>query len=325
LQNSDSLPEKLSFNMSLLERTERGIADLQRELIANEEQQRLVALEATVRRSGGSDTYNPRDILRKKLAETKVTYEVRKQTYADRHPEMRAIRKEIAALEKELASAPDVIATDDSATNPEAQIYTERVETLKKAAEVMVEQQAKLEDDANRLRAIVVRTPETGNELSGMDRKADALQKSLDDMATRYNQARLGERLEQDQRSEKFQIIEQPVMPQSPSSPNRPALLAAVLAAALGFGAAVPAAAEILDSTIRRSADVERQLRQRPLVVIPYISTRAEIIRKGRWLRLSLAGMFASLVALLLAMHVFYRPLDEIGYKILGSAMLVWS
>jgi polysaccharide biosynthesis transport protein len=325
LQNSASLPEKLAFNMTLLERTERGIADLQRELIANEEQQRLVSLEAAVKQAGATDLYNPQNAIRKRLAEAKADYEVRAQTLAERHPDMRAMRKAIAALETELRKTPEIDESQVAVLTPQAQLYQERVETLKKAAEVMVEQQAKLEDDANRLRAIVARTPETGNELSGMERKAETLQKSLDDMASRYDQARLGERLEQDQRSEKFQVIEQPVMPQSPSSPNRPALLGAVLAAALGLGAAFPAAAEFLDSTIRRSADIERQLRQRALVVIPYIRTRLEERRKGRQLRYLLAGSFGSLVMFLLAMHVFYRPLDEIGYKILGGALMVWG
>jgi polysaccharide biosynthesis transport protein len=317
LQNNETLPEKLGFNMSLLERTERGSADLQRELLSNEEQQRLIKLEANVRASGGSPTFDPQEQLRKKLSEAKIDYEIRKAVLAEKHPEMRALKKAIAALEDEInKAAPTVDVSDNLGGSAEDQIAAERLQTLQKAQQVMLEQKVKFEDDAKKLRAIVVKTPETGADLAVLERRAAALQASVDDMSARYSQARLGERLEQDQRAEKFQVIEQPVMPQSPSKPNRPALLAGVLAAAFGLGAAASTAVELLDSTIRRSADVERQLRQRPLVVIPYITTRQELRRRRYRAFLLLLLLLAAAAIALLFVHLYYEPLDVLYYRL---------
>jgi polysaccharide chain length determinant protein (PEP-CTERM system associated) len=318
LLNNDTLPEKLAFNMSLLEKTERGVADLQRELISNDEQMRLVKLEASVK-TGGGVPLDAFAAVRKKLVEAKLEYEVKKATFAEKHPEMRMLKKSISALEKELAANP---APEESQENlpegPDSQLYQERLRSLQQGREVLKEQQAKLEEDAKKLRYIVVKTPETGASLSVLERKEATLQKSLDDMAARFGQARLGERLEQDQRAEKFQIIEQPVLPQSPSKPNRPALLGAVLAAAFGLGAITSGAAEFLDSTIRRSADLERQLRQRPLVVIPYITTQQERRRARQKLLVSAVACLLLIALLLLLVHIYFRPLDELFYRLLS-------
>jgi polysaccharide biosynthesis transport protein len=318
LQNSETLPEKLSFNMSFLERTERSIVELQRELNSNDEQQRLVKLEASVVNSiPGAVALDPLEAVKNKLNETRIEYELKKATLAPSHPDMRALKQSISSLEAQIDSAPALGVEGLSAKSTAvAALAEEKLLSLEQTRKLLLEQKAKQEEDAKKLRSVVVKTPEIGATLAVLERQEAALQKSLDDISQRYRQARLGERLEQDQRAEKFEVIEQPILPQSPSKPNRPALLGAVAAAALGVGAALSTATELLDQTIRSATDIERKLNQRPLVVIPYIRTIDEV-RRNRWRKIGLVFVLIIMIcAALSIIHNYIRPLDELLYKV---------
>jgi polysaccharide biosynthesis transport protein len=327
LKNTDTLPEKLDFNMSLLERTERGIADAQKELVMNDEQQRLVKLEATFKNAtGGVSSADAAQALSKKLAEVQLEYAVKKTSLAETHPEMKALRETIGVLEKQLQQAPaaeTATPTSSNAQGVEAQLYNEKLLSLGHTRKIAADQLDKLQKDAEKLRSIVVKTPETGSALAVLERRQSGLQKSLDDMSARFNQAQLGERLEDDQQAERLQVIEQPVLPTSPSKPKRVPLLAAVMALSLAMGAGASGGAEFLDNTIRRSADIERQLKQRPLVVIPYIRTNSENQRSRLRLFGILAAWFVAIGMVLAGVHMLLRPLDEIFFRIMS--LLGWQ
>ncbi len=320
LQNTETLPEKLGFNMSLLERTERSIGDLQKELANNDEQQRLIKLEANFKASnGGLSPAEADQSIAKKLAEAKLAYDLRKTSLAPTHPEMRMLRDAIKVLEKQLNETPvapqkEVVASP--LQNAEAQLFQAKIDALVEAHKITEAQLAKHKEDAEKLRAVIVKTPESGAVLSVLERKEAALQKDFDAMGDKYSQAQLGERLEQDQQAEKFQVIEQPVQPQSPSKPKRIPLLAAVFGLALAAGGAVSGGAEFLDKTLRREADIISQLKQRPIVIIPYIQTKSESRR--RWLKLFLifVAWLVLIAVVLLAINQFYRPIDEIFYRV---------
>ena len=319
LQNTDTLPEKLAFNMSLLERTERIVSDLQKELATNDEQQRLVKLEADFRAANGGLGIGDADkSLAKKLADLKLEYDIRKKSLAPTHPEMRMLKNAVSVLEKQLnetPAEPSNNAAANTAQGAEAQLYQAKLLSLVEQRKVSETQLAKNLQDAEKLRAVIVKTPESGAVLSVLERRAAALQKDVDVMGDKFSQAQLGERLEQDQQAEKFQVIEQPVQPQTPSKPKRLPLLAAVLGLALAAGGAVSGGAEFLDRSIRREADIINQLKQRPIVIIPYIKTKAE--SRGRWLKFFIIFLawLLLIAAILFAVDRFYRPIDEIFYR----------
>src|SRR5581483_6811480 len=89
-----------------------------------------------------------------------------------------------------------------------------------------------------------------------LERRASAIEKQLEDTNKKLEQARLGERLERDQVSERLAVIEQPVMPQRPIKPNRTKLLAASFALAIAIGLGIVFAAESLDGSIRYSHEL---------------------------------------------------------------------
>ena len=84
----------------------------------------------------------------------------------------------------------------------------------------------------------------------------EAIQKNLDVATSKYAAAQLGEALEKNQQSEKLEVLEQPAVPQEPVKPNRPKIIGVSLLLALAAGGGLTFLLEMLDATIRRSADI---------------------------------------------------------------------
>jgi uncharacterized protein involved in exopolysaccharide biosynthesis len=113
-----------------------------------------------------------------------------------------------------------------------------------------------------------------------LERRQLAIALSLQDTNKKLDAARLGEKLERDQQSERLQVIEQPIAPQKPIKPNRVKMLALSFALALAAGAGAVFAAESLDASIRHSNELLSVANGRLIVSIPYIATRSETFRR---------------------------------------------
>jgi uncharacterized protein involved in exopolysaccharide biosynthesis len=140
-----------------------------------------------------------------------------------------------------------------------------------------------------------------------LQRQELATQKSLEETNKKLEEARLGEKLERDQQSERLQVIEQPVQPQKPIKPNKIKLLSLSLALAMAAGAGAVFAAESLDKSIKSSRELLGVANGRLVVSIPYIATRAETFRRRSrfWL---LVGILLILVLAGVVGFVFFGP-----------------
>jgi uncharacterized protein involved in exopolysaccharide biosynthesis len=151
--------------------------------------------------------------------------------------------------------------------------------------------------------------------LDALVAEQEALQKNLDVAITKLDAARLGEKLERDQQSEKLEIIEQPTVPQEPIKPNRPKVAALGVILALMAGAGLAFLVEISDKAIRRSSDIFGVVDSQLIVSIPYIVTAAEVRRHKRRMILMIVGFVLILVGALIVAYLFLPPLDLIIAK----------
>ena len=93
----------------------------------------------------------------------------------------------------------------------------------------------------------------------------------------------MSERLESQNKGERFTLLDRAGLPRTPLEPNRPAIIFLGLVLAMGIGIGLAALVDGLDSTVRSENDLESLLSAGPLVSIPYVSTAKDI--RAHWMR----------------------------------------
>ena len=136
------------------------------------------------------------------------------------------------------------------------------------------------------------------------------METALDQATQRLTAARLGEALERDQQAEKFEVLEQPIVPQRSTKPNRQKLLVLVVGGALAAGLGLAVASEAFDSTIRSQADLARIVTARLIVSIPNVETRRDRFRRRVRAMAWIAAVLALLAAGFVAAYLFAPPLE---------------
>ena len=161
-------------------------------------------------------------------------------------------------------------------------------------------------EDIERLRAEIqvyeqrlAGTPGVAERLDALTRRYEQLDRSYQDFSARLQQAGVQADMERRQLGEKFLIIEPAERPREPSSPNRFLLLALGTALGLALGIGVGLVAELTDSSMHTSSDLQSALGIPVLVSVPKIMLESDrAARSRRILRESLAA--AAVVAFVL-------------------------
>jgi hypothetical protein len=113
-----------------------------------------------------------------------------------------------------------------------------------------------------------------------------------------------------DAKAERFNLIEPPLLPERPVSPNRFLILAMAVVLALVAAIATVAVREMLDSSVRGPADFDRLLGMIPLGIIPAIDTDEDRRQRGRRRIRFVTATAVVVVTAAVLVHMFVRPLD---------------
>lgn len=278
--------------------TEREVAGLQKEVDAQD---------------GTSDIARELDEAKGQLAQAQEKYSLE-------HPDVIRLQHMVAELEKSLAAQPASTGLQkqkDHADNPAYiqvkgqldALTAQRTSELAKRDEL----QAKLNDYERRLAAA-----------PAVERDFRALARDLDNAQMRYQQIRakqsdvqISENLETQRKGERFTMIEPPLPPEKPISPNRILILALGLVLSLGAGFGAVVLRDSLDPSVRGINDVRQMLSVAPLAAIPNIVTKAESFRQRRRFRYSWQGAIVAIIGVGITVHFLVRPLDILWLSML--------
>jgi uncharacterized protein involved in exopolysaccharide biosynthesis len=204
----------------------------------------------------------------KQLAALKSELLIKSVTYSASHPDIQALKRRIAALEK---------TTNDGSSSGGS-----------------------------------------GASLDTLETQRTSLIEELNKATQKFSAARLGENLEKGQHSERLEIIEQPTMPQKPVSPNRSKLFTAVVALSLMAGGGMVFAAEMLNQSIRRSADLYPLIDRQLIVSIPYIATHREMERKKTRTKTTLGLVAGAVLVGVVLLFFVLPPIDILFDKVIS-------
>jgi len=242
------------------------------------------------------------------------------EKYSPEYPDVIRLKHVVSELEKTLNAQPAAAALTTSkghADNPayiQVKGQLDALLTEKKSAEQKRDElNGKLESYEKRL----ADEPAVERDYRALARELENAQLKYQQIRAKQSDVQVSENLEIERKGERFTLIEPPLPPEKPVSPNRFLILALglILSVTVGFGAAV--LKETLDPSVRGIGDVRRLLNVAPLAAIPAIVTGAEARRRRRTTRYSWQGAVVALVGVGLAVHFLVRPLDVVWLSLL--------
>jgi len=314
--NSNALPEHQELRMNMLSRAELELKEVDRDYKTAHEELRFLDLELSAAAAGvaskpgasGTSAELPQD-----LGSLKVEYARLLSLYKEAHPDVRAAKRKIAALEAAGGGAGGVVPESLDVARVQARIAATqaRIESLSGQRRALL---AKMEAYEGQ----ILETPQIERGLITLMRDHDNARKKYEEIRTKEMSAKISESLEQENKAERFVLLEPPLMPEKPVRPNRKKVVALGFFLALAGSGALVMLLEMMNQRVRGVDALASVLGRRVLVSIPYISTQAEVSRRRRWLKVLIVSALLSITSLLVLVHFLYMPLDLLLFKALA-------
>ena len=308
--HSDTLPEHLQLHLNMLQQSENDLNALDREIIALEQDLRLLETQRTLGATGLSATLpGERSIVSpvQQLAALKVELLQKEAIYAPAHPDLKWLRRSIANLEREVKAhgAEQASGADPAVARIESEIVSAsaRLESLRN-------EKTRLKQHVEDLQQRVLTTPQIERDLKSLTRDYENAIAEYDEIRSKQQQAELAESLEAQQKAERFVLLEPPQVPSVPVWPEKPKIYVMAFAAAVAGGGGVAFLAELLDTSIRGPTVLMSILQRHPLATIPFIESSADRRRVRRRRLLLLLGACSVLIGALVITHFFFQRLD---------------
>jgi succinoglycan biosynthesis transport protein ExoP len=267
---------------------------------------------SAVTASEANDLQRRLDAAKSQLAEAR-------ERYGPEHPDRVRLEREVQTLASELAAAPPPPPATPKlsvkqADNPAyVQIQAELSATINDL-DSLTSQAAKLHALANSYTNDVSLAPQVEQQYRELTRDYDNTRLKYAEIRSKSTEAKTAQDLEADRKGERFTLIEPPLPPEEPVSPNRRMIFIAgvVLSAGLAFG--VLWLLESMDTSVRGRLDLLKLTGVAPLALVPPIGTESEQRAHRRRVRLAIGTGMASVCIAVALTHFFYQPLDVLWF-----------
>lgn len=242
--------------------------------------------------------------------------------YSSQHPDVKLLERKLESVTSMIAGYSARGAGRKGPENPQVLQTRAKLESVDSSIGRIRRARAELQQQIAELDERISRTPQVERGLDALERDYENTRRKYQEMKSKQLQAELSKSLEEEQKGERFTLLEPPLFPDKPVKPDRPKLFLLGLILSFVGGIGVAGTAESLDGGIRGTRALASVTGMTPLVSIPYISTRADEIRRRRNFRIAVACLIVIGLACIAAVHVFYKPLDLLWYILLRNLSL---
>ena len=241
--------------------------------------------------------------------------------YTEDHQEVQNTVQLISLLESNLRDAQSQGSTGMEAVpdNPAYILLASQVDLIDSELASSTKKKEELEAKAIQLEAMIADAPQIEREYTAIQRDYDNTLKKYQELKDKQRETTIAKNLEQDQKGQRFLLIDPASAPTSPVSPNRPAIFALGLVLAFGSGIGLAFIRETTDKSIRGTGQLHALMGIAPLVAIPYIENETDLQDSRKYKKLGMLLAASSVVLLIIFIHFFYRPLDVLFYMVLNN------
>jgi polysaccharide biosynthesis transport protein len=257
--------------------------------------------------------------LKRQLQSAKAALADLQGRYTPDHPDRVRLEHTVAALEAQVAAAPASPPTPSNLTVREADnpAYVQ----IQAQLSATVNELASLETEVAKLRANLARyqddlstSPKVEQEYRELARDYDNTRLKYAELRSKQGEASTAQNLEADRKGERFTLIDPPLPPEEPVSPNRSAIFVGGVFLSMALAVAVLWLLEQMDTRVRGRLDLLKLTGIPPLALVPHIETDQEVRANRRRMRLAFGGAVASLCLAVAMTHFLYRPLDVLWF-----------
>lgn len=331
-EHAGRLPDLMVLNMTSLERTERELEEVEREIRTQQQDRffRDAQLQEIRQTAGGSGArlaeleteylravalYGPDhpDVNRTKrqiaaltgaatgesasleIAQLETELAAAQERYSDVHPDVISMKRRLEALRAQTGSAGNVGLEDPLYLQLRAQINAidTNLESLRRRAEDLRNGQVDLHEK-------IAGMPQVERQYQILQRELQTATLAFDSLRERLSQAQQIESFESGERGARLQQIRTAEAPKAPTGPPRVAIaiLGLFIAGTLAGGAAF--VSEITDNTIRGSRDIQTVMRTHAIATVPVVQNSVSRSQRRRHLAtVSLSAMMLAAIIVL--------------------------
>jgi succinoglycan biosynthesis transport protein ExoP len=318
-EHNKALPQHQQLHMEMLSRTETELKDVEREYKMAQEELRFLDLELSAAKAGITPKtgaayapQSPQDI-----GSLKAEYQRLLSLYTEAHPDVRAVKRKIEALEATTSAAGAAKPTEAPVSLEVAKVQTKiaatnsRIESLAGQIKVLRGRMAGYEQQ-------LLKIPQVERGLITLMRDHESAQKKYAEIHAKQMNAKIAENLEGENKAERFSLLEPPAFPDRPSKPDRVKILLMGVFAAFGGSGGLALFLETINQRIRGQEALAIAIRQRPMLAIPYIVIEDEVLGRKRMLKRLAVVVAAVIVISAILLHFLYMPLDILMMKIIA-------
>ena len=316
--NINSLPDTMRFRMGEQADLRAQRTRLLREIsgIAEERERLILVFNATG--GVGDRNLDARSDEERDLADAQLELEEALAVLSEQHPRVRTLRARIANLARrvgEMAGAID----DVSPVERRESILDIQLGELDGRKLRLEEEIAEIEAELEELETTIEATPGNAVLLESLERDYANIERQYELAVRRQSEAATGERIELLSKGERILVLNQPVVPRNPSSPNRQLYSLAGIVLGLGAGAGMVLLLELLNKSIRRPVEMTRSLGIVPLATLPVIRTPGETLRRRSILSFGVLTILIGIPLILYYVHLTIMPIDLVMENLLSA------
>jgi succinoglycan biosynthesis transport protein ExoP len=257
--------------------------------------------------------------LRRKLESAQASLAAAVGRYGPEHPDRVRLQREVDSLQSQLASLPAATPaspknTPQEADNPAYVQIQAQLSATENDLAALEGQVAKLHARSNQYQQDITLSPQVEQQYRELGRDYDNTRLKYQEIRSKQSEAKTAQNLESDRKGERFTLIDPPLPPEEPVSPNRRLIFALGIILSGAATAGVLWLLETLDSSVRSRFDLLNLTGIAPLALVPHIETDADRSANRRRMRVAFGGVMVSLCVAVALTHFFYQPLDVMWF-----------
>jgi uncharacterized protein involved in exopolysaccharide biosynthesis len=238
-----------------------------------------------------------------------------KQTYTPTHPEVLKQQRVVETLQKDQSA--QVAAREVHADNPAYVLLETQLKSTESEIVSLNSRIADLNEKVARFEGYLAKAPNVEKSYTELMRDLQTTNAKFQEIKAKQMEAELAQNLETERKGERYMLIEPPILPEEPVSPNRIAIVLIGIILAGVAAAAAAGIAEMLDESVKGASELFELIGGTPLATIPYLVIAEEQKTVSRAQQLTLAGGVAAMAVVVLTIHIVYKPLDVLWFVLL--------